>query len=246
MTLTRTSAKQYFEQGDKPTQSQFAELFEGVVFQSGVSAQAVQSNVSAAGQWEFLKDISVSGNVSAKTLNISGAQSTGALTVNGVGTFKSDVSVSGNITAVANITVSNTVSAGNLNVGNLTGTGTISLNFPASSSTWSPGYTGFAVNPTDTATYQKIGKRVFINIVNTVPGTSNATTFTITGLPFTPNSSNIYPVYAADAGTVVFSTATVAAASTTITMTKGAAGGGGGWTNSGNKFANISLSYETP
>jgi hypothetical protein len=47
------------------------------------------------------------------------------------------------------------------------------------------GFTGFSANPTGVvATYKKIGKTCFINLDMT-PGTSNANTFTITGLPFT-------------------------------------------------------------
>lgn len=73
MTLTRTSAKNYFLTGLKPTQGQFAELFEGIVFQQGVSAQFVQSNVSAQGQWDFKTNITVSGNAAiGGTLGIIG------------------------------------------------------------------------------------------------------------------------------------------------------------------------------
>lgn len=50
---------------------------------------------------------------------------------------------------------------------------------------WTPAFTGFSANPTVlTAKYKKIGKTCFI-ILHMAPGTSNATTFTITNLPFT-------------------------------------------------------------
>lgn len=81
MTITRTSAKAYFETGDKPSQAQFAELFEGIVFQTGVSAQAVQSNVSALGNWDFKKDVTVSGAVTTGALSITGTVSANALNV---------------------------------------------------------------------------------------------------------------------------------------------------------------------
>lgn len=85
MTLTRTSAKGYFETNDKPTQAQFAELFEGIVFQQGTSAQFVQSNVSAQGNWDFKKDVTVSG---ALTISASSqANFSGNVIVSGVPTF---------------------------------------------------------------------------------------------------------------------------------------------------------------
>lgn len=112
MTITRTSAKQYFETNDKPTQAQFAEVFEGIVFQAGASAQAVASNVSAAGRWDFLKDISVSGNVSAATLNVAGVA-----TITGAASFSSTINVTGITTLAggqAGITNGTAAQAGNV------------------------------------------------------------------------------------------------------------------------------------
>jgi len=70
MTLTRTSAKGYFETNDRPTQGQFAELFEGIVFQQGTSAQFVQSNVSAQGNWDFKANVTVSGALTANSITL--------------------------------------------------------------------------------------------------------------------------------------------------------------------------------
>lgn len=103
MTITRTSAKQYFETNDKPTQSQFAEVFEGIVFQAGVSAQSIASQVSAQAKWEFKTDISVSGNVSAATINATGNTTlSGTLNVVGNSNLQGTTTLAGGYVGVMN------------------------------------------------------------------------------------------------------------------------------------------------
>lgn len=112
----------------------------------------------------------------------------------------------------------------------------------------SVGFTGFSANPTGVvARYKKIGKTCFINI-SMSNGTSNATTFTITGLPFT--SATGFTQYFAGAGGAnngavitgnVFGF--IATASTTITCALN--GSGSGWTAANGKAVLFSFCYET-
>lgn len=110
---------------------------------------------------------------------------------------------------------------------------------------WTPGYTGFSANPTTTATYKKIGKTCFFNIFMSVSGTSNSTSFTITGLPFTAQST-IYGtcglVINASSGDARGSWQ-IGASGTTITMILNT--GSSSWTASGTKSASFSGFYET-
>jgi len=112
---------------------------------------------------------------------------------------------------------------------------------------WTPGWTGFSVNPTVVARYQTIGKTCNVYLTTTANGTSNATTFTITGLPVTPSSNIVgtlfFPCLVTNAGTNQLGIAEVNPSSTTITMTASAALGA--WTATGNKAAYLNFSYET-
>jgi len=95
----RSTLYAYFETGDIPTQGQFADLIDSPVMQVGTSAQTIQSPVSASARWEFRSDISVSGRVSAGSLNVTGTISAANINVTGTTSF-------------ANLTVPGTVSAG--------------------------------------------------------------------------------------------------------------------------------------
>lgn len=197
--ITRASAKQYFETGDYPTQSQFADTLDSVIFQIGTSAQVITSDVSAAGKFDL------SGNL--------------------------------NVLASANTALS----------GNLVVSGAVTMqNFAAAGTAWTPGYSGFSVVPTGAvASYQKMGKLIVVSYRDTANGTSNAVTYTITGLPFAAVTQTP-PLNVIVTDNSVQAAGTVQVAGTTATMTKGAATGGGGFTASGNKACSgFIITYET-
>lgn len=99
--------------------------------------------------------------------------------------------------------------------------------------------TGFSSTVTSTATWYRIGNIVALNI-GTLQGTSNATTFTATGLPaaITPNVTQSQPCFDMldnSAGTVA--TAQFNSGSATITFQK-SFGVTTAWTNGGTKGVN--------
>ena len=106
------------------------------------------------------------------------------------------------------------------------------------------GVTGFSVGPTITAAkYKKIGRTVFLNIL--LPnGTSNATTFTITNLPFTCATATEGDLAnALDNSTSTYiANWTMAASSTTIVMIN--SNNPAGWTASGLKGVTFQGFYE--
>lgn len=97
---------------------------------------------------------------------------------------------------------------------------------------FTPGFTGFSSPPGGNMFFSIKGRVCFI-ISDAKIGTSNATTFTITGMPVPASTQfNKIPIIVRDAnadlmGTVRFSS------STTLTIETGASGGS--WTASGNK-----------
>lgn len=106
------------------------------------------------------------------------------------------------------------------------------------------GYTGFSGTPTTNfALYKKIGRTVFINI--SMSGTSNATSFTITGLPFTCANANTFVgfQFCLDASANNICSASISG--TTATLYFGTASNATGWTNSGTKNFAGSFFYET-
>jgi len=107
------------------------------------------------------------------------------------------------------------------------------------------GWTGFSVDPTlSSCKYGYTGKIGWINIVYSANGTSNATTFTITGLPITPNCTCYIPIGVVDNGVIVATPgrAFLLTGNTTITITKDMQGNG--FTASGNKRTqNIFLTF---
>lgn len=112
---------------------------------------------------------------------------------------------------------------------------------------WTPGYTGFSANPSNQdCRYKLIGKTCFISM-NFVAGTSNATGFTITGLPFTSSSQTQYIAipYATDAAALQTgnNVAGRIAAGTTVLICALQLNDAG-WTNSSTKGIGVNFCYE--
>lgn len=119
--------------------------------------------------------------------------------------------------------------------------------------TFVPATTGFSAAPTLIGIYTKVGKMVTIQLINNGVGTSNATTFTITNLPYTASNTN-------DAGNVQYGLILVGdngaftttpgnyaiTANTTICVFGiNANGAAGGFTNAGGKVAKGVITYFT-
>jgi len=128
--------------------------------------------------------------------------STGALLGQGLGTPASGVltnctgtaaglSIGGNAATVSSVTGATGNIAGSS--GSCTGnaaTATTATN-GGTSGTFTITGTGFTANPTATATWHLNNNVVTLNIpINTIQGTSNATSFTLTGLPAAINPAN--------------------------------------------------------
>lgn len=115
-------------------------------------------------------------------------------------------------------------------------------NYPTAWTTWTPTFGGFSANPTVVATYMQLGKMVSVRLNTTGAGTSNATTFTLT-LPVAAKSTvNFMGIYAINAGSAVSARGKTNASSTTLDLYTDAAGSA--WTNSGNKYCDLYLTYE--
>ncbi len=102
----------------------------------------------------------------------------------------------------------------------------------AQRTTWTPGFTGFVTAPTVTsATWHKDGGMVTVNFVQNALGTSNANTFTITGLPFAPVNAmtGLFSMFAADGGANI-GLVYASLAGTTLTLAKDLGFAGNTWT----------------
>ena len=110
---------------------------------------------------------------------------------------------------------------------------------------WTPGYTGFSVNPVATeVSFRVTGNTIFINFWTATPGTSNATTFTITGLPVAPVTGHNFVWSSANDNGAVLTAAgrlTIAAGNTTATIRTNMATGA--WTNANSKSVNFNIFY---
>jgi hypothetical protein len=103
--------------------------------------------------------------------------------------------------------------------------------------------TGYASGPTGTVSYKIIanaagtGKVCMLSVGTDITGTSNATSFTMTGLPAacTPSDDVRVMCELTDNSSSVAALAIIAAAGTTITFATDAPFSGSGWTNSGTK-----------
>jgi hypothetical protein len=110
------------------------------------------------------------------------------------------------------------------------------------------GYTGFSANPTtDYARVSAVGNLAIIRYKQVAAslGTSNATTFTLTGLPVTAAAADVLmPTFGVgvDNSTALLNPGRIDLSGTTITLYKTTAGAA--WTASGTKgIYNIELSY---
>jgi len=96
--------------------------------------------------------------------------------------------------------------------------------------------TGFTVSPTATATYKIVYGYVYLHIPESaITGTSNATSFTLTGLPvaITPSATRqMANGYAFDNSVATWTAITITT-SNTIALSK--TGAGSAWTSSGTK-----------
>lgn len=127
--------------------------------------------------------------------------------------------------------VSNSNVTSNLQV---TATGTIRYSVRMLKSSFTITGTGFAADPTATAHWRIYDDKVFLEIPE-LTGTSDATTFTLTGMDtaITPTTTSWQVIRITDNGTAAFGLALLTASSTTITLYPTAAAGA--WTNSGTK-----------
>lgn len=126
------------------------------------------------------------------------------------------------------------------------GAGNLSF-LPAPWVDWSStiGFTGFSANPTAvTARYKKIGNTCFINIEMTA-GTSNATTFTITGFPFASALTQFVNLPFCQDNSINLSTPVIGSFTGTTTTMACARLPTGAWTASGTKSIQGNFFYET-
>ncbi len=94
---------------------------------------------------------------------------------------------------------------------------------------WTPGFTGFSANPTvDYARFRIQGNFVTVLYEQNANGTSNATTFTITGLPVSPTHTvTRLQASVVDNGTNLNGALSVSGTTVTLSTTIG----GAAWTN---------------
>ena len=109
---------------------------------------------------------------------------------------------------------------------------------------WTPAFTGFSVYPsTVTSRYKLTGKTCVCHFFPGIPGTSNATVFTLT-LPFAAANTAIqyYPVVVINNGAVQLGRLATAINSNVATMASAIAGTA--WTASGSKSTFFVITYE--
>lgn len=106
---------------------------------------------------------------------------------------------------------------------------------------FTPGFTGFSANPTAVdARYYQNGKFVHI-IISMTAGTSNATGFTITGLPVAPRTNqNCISLLTSNSATLV-GRVDIAAGATVASMTSGT---GGALSATGSKACFMNICFE--
>lgn len=110
---------------------------------------------------------------------------------------------------------------------------------------YSPTVTGFSANPTGTVyQFAIVGQTAIVTVSQTSPGTSNATTFTISGPIACRAGSNAYvnAPFATNNGSAI-ATAVVQATSGTSTLTISKDAVGGTWTNANGKAVNFTITY---
>lgn len=121
-------------------------------------------------------------------------------------------------------------------VSNLTG---------AAGTSFTPGFTGFSANPTSVAaTYTLVGKLCFVSITMAA-GTSNASTFTITGLPFNAAYGQYVAIaQATNGGAVSTAVASGSIGVGTAVLTLYLGGSSTGWSSSLGKGITATFFYE--
>lgn len=106
---------------------------------------------------------------------------------------------------------------------------------------WTPQHTGFSSNPTVSGLYNIQGRKIFIIYAVSGVGTSNATTYTLTGSPIKTIASISLPLATTyDNGNYSATGEATIDTGGIITFYKSARGA---WTNSGGKFAQFSGQY---
>lgn len=110
-------------------------------------------------------------------------------------------------------------------------------------------FTGFSVDPVvEYARYKMFGNTLFYEISISTAGTSNATTFTMPGMPATAANFGTQwqsVMRAQNAGVEIYVNAQAYIAPNTNVLTLRLAGSDSGWSNILGKYANVSGFYET-
>lgn len=119
--------------------------------------------------------------------------------------------------------------------------GILSIANNATSIAGSVAVTGFSGTPTLVIRSLVVGKMVFVSF--SITGTSNATTFTLTGLPNAAFDNNFFPILVTDNSVNTFGLAVVTG--TTITFYPNGGTNPNNWTNSGTKSAYGTFWYES-
>lgn len=138
-----------------------------------------------------------------------------------------------------------TASASRLQIntsGTITGLGSVSgsqVDMSPDTGTFTATYTGFTATITCTATWSRIGKLVSLFFC-TATGTSNATSFTMTGLPSAIQPGSLTQTMALPIGPIQNASIIDTTVSVTVTTGSGTVtflhnGNSSGWTNSGTK-----------
>ncbi len=110
--------------------------------------------------------------------------------------------------------------------------------------TWTPGWTGFSANPAVSfARFLIVGPICFINYGESSLGTSNSSSFTLTGLPVPAAAiAGLHPIRVTDNGSAQSNPGRVSFSGQVATLALNL--GGTGFTSSGAKGASIVAWYE--
>lgn len=181
---TRTVLKTYFETNDKPNQSQFIDTIDSFVNLSDTAAQSITSDVSAQKKLDvngvftaktsaqFLGDITVSGAVSANSINLTASVS--AATVSTTGTMTAGGQITG-----ATVSTTGAITAG----GQITG-----ASLKPTSTT---GIVGTTTN--DNAAAGSVGEYISSTVaIGSAVSLVNATSKTITSISLTAGDWDVH------------------------------------------------------
>ena len=216
--------------------------------------------------------LALSTSIGGNLISLADGTVTGAITFSGtefnIGTTNANplclVSNGGvrvNISSSGNVVLNAPVSGVGLAIGGIGGatstvtgfgpTAAAQVDMTPDTGTFVGTFTGFTAGVTGTCTWARVGKVVTLTFPSTANGTSNATTFTMTGLPSAIQPSALTQAISLANAAVRDNgapptpcpSATVTAASGTVTF---ALGGASSWTAAGNKgfTSNASISYQ--